>query len=206
MIGRLRGEVLERNGAQVVVDVQGVGYLVTASLHAPLRIGEPCDLYVHTAVRDDAITLFGFLTREEKELFDLLIGVPGVGPVKAMNILQTPVATLIEMVARREPAQLAKLPGVGKKTAERLLVDLGDKITALGPASASGSVTAAAVAGAAARPKGGAASDVVSALVNLGFKEQVSVEAAEAAVKALGDKAGLEELLREALAWCRPKG
>lgn len=204
MIGRLRGEIIERLAQQVIVDVHGVGYLVTVSPQAELRVGSACDLFVYTAVRDDAINLFGFLSREEKELFDLLIGVPGVGPVKAMNILQTPVANVVEMVAAREPARLAKLPGVGKKTAERLLVDLADKIAALGVptgSAASGPVKAAPA------PLSGppVLADVVSAMVNLGFKEAIAAEAAKASVDALGAEAPLDALIRDALVRSRPK-
>lgn len=200
MIGRIRGEVIDREAQRAVIDVGGVGYVVVVTPQAGLRIGDRVDLHVHTAVRDDAITLFGFVTREEKELFDLLLGVPGVGPVKAMSILQTPVATFVELVARREPGRLAKLPGVGKKTAERILVDLGDRIAALGPASA----FAPAPAGPAPAAGPPVLGDLVSALVNLGYRETVAAESAQAAVAALGEDAPLEALLRDALSRNRP--
>ena len=197
MIGRLRGTVIERGVTHLIVDVGGVGYLVGVTAQANFRTGEDVDLHIHTAVRDDAINLFGFSAREEKELFDLLIGVPGVGPVKAMGILQTPVSTFVELVARREPARLAKLPGVGKKTAERILVDLADKIAALGPAlSEAPSVRPAAPI----RPSAPAWDDLVSALVNLGFKEAIAEESARAALAELGPDAPLDALLRDALA------
>ena len=136
MIGRLRGEVIERAATTLVVDVHGVGYVVTVTPQSPFRVGEQVDLHVHTQVREDAISLYGFADPLEREVFDLLIGVPNIGPAKAMGILQTPAASIIQMVAQREPGKLAKLPGVGKKTAERLLVDLVDKMASLGPAAA----------------------------------------------------------------------
>ena len=196
MIGRIRGEVIEREVGRVVVDVHGVGYVVHVGALLSVAPGEAVDLHVHTAVRDDAITLFGFATREEKAIFDLLLGVPGVGPSNAMGILQTPLSSFVELVPRREPGQLAKLPGVGKKTAERILVDLGDKIAALGSSRAPP---------AAARSRGtpvapGVVGDLVSALVNLGFKNDLAEELARSAVEVHGEEAALDVLLREALA------
>lgn len=203
MIGRLRGEVIERSANQVVIDVGGVGYLVTVSIQADVRVGEQANLHIHTAVRDDAITLFGFANSEQKALFDLLIGVPGVGPVKAMNMLQTPVPTIVEMVASRNAAQLAKLPGVGKKTAERLLVDLGDKVSALGRGASVSSP--AADSRPTLQPDSPVTADLISALINLGYKEAVAQESAQAAIDERGESAPLDELLREALARNRPK-
>lgn len=197
MIGRLRGEVIDRTSNQLVVDVNGVGYVVTVTLQTPFRIGERVDLYVHTQVRDDAINLYGFADALEREVFNLLIGVPNIGPVKAMGILQTNAMTFIELVLKREPGKLAKLPGVGKKTAERILVDLGDKMTGMGVAGGKAAPVAAAPV-ASSRPAG-VAGDLISALVNLGFKEDVAAACAEGAIEKLGAEAGLEALLREAL-------
>lgn len=206
MIGRLRGKVWERTPQRIILDVGGVGYVVNVTTQVALRPGEQADLHVHTAVRDDAITLFGFATAEEKDLFDLLIGVPGVGPVKAMGILQTPVETFVELVARREPGQLAKLPGVGKKTAERILVDLADKVASIAPAAAVMGVRLPAPAATTKRLEGPPVlADLVSALVNLGFKEATAVESAKASLEGLGESASLEDLLRDALARNRPR-
>lgn len=203
MIGRIRGEVIERAVGRLVVDVNGVGYLVVVSALVNFPVGERVDLHIHTAVRDDAITLFGFSTREEKELFDLLIGVPSVGPTKAMGILQTPVANFVDMVARREPARLAKLPGVGKKTAERILVDLADKVAAIGGGGGAPTLPAKAPKTPPAGPP--VLGDLVSALVNMGFKEATAIEVGEASVEQLGAEAGLDNLLRDALSRARPK-
>ncbi|MCA9553329.1 MAG: Holliday junction branch migration protein RuvA [Myxococcales bacterium] len=197
MIGRLRGEVIERAATTLVVDVHGVGYVVTVTPQSPFRVGEQVDLHVHTQVREDAISLYGFADPLEREVFDLLIGVPNIGPAKAMGILQTPAASIIQMVAQREPGKLAKLPGVGKKTAERLLVDLVDKMASLGPAAA-GVRLPVGTSPALERPAG-VQGDLVSALVNLGFKEDAALAAASGAVERLSEDAGLEALLREAL-------
>lgn len=198
MIGRLRGVVIDRTANQLVVDVNGVGYVVTVSTQSTFRIDEKVDLYIHTQVRDDAINLYGFAEPVERELFDLLIGVPNIGPAKAMGILQTPAITFIELVLKREPGKLAKLPGVGKKTAERILVDLSDKLTGVRGAPAGAKLPAVAAATAPTRPAG-VAGDLVSALVNLGYREEVANTSAQAAIEELGEDAGLEALLRKAL-------
>lgn len=188
--------MIDRTATQLVVDVHGVGYVVTVTPQTPFRLGESVDLYIHTQVRDDAISLYGFSDPVEKELFNLLLGVPNIGPAKAMGILKTPAVTFIELVLKREPGKLAKLPGVGKKTAERILVDLGDKMSGVGGTGAA--VVGGAAGGTVARPAG-ALGDLVSALVNLGFREDTATAHAEAAVDKLGEDAGLEMLLREAL-------
>jgi Holliday junction DNA helicase RuvA len=192
VIGRLRGEVIDRMGPRVVVDVQGVGYVVTVSPTAEVRLGERVDLHIHTQVRDDAIQLFGFREPEERDVFHMLIDVPNIGPVKAMQILATPVRDLIALVARRDAKGLAKLPGVGKKTAERILLDLADKLPDLGPPAAAPSV---------ALPEGGSIveRDLLSALMNLGYRDTVAAEAAKRSIGRLGEEAGLEALLRDAL-------
>lgn len=199
MIGRLRGEIIDRTASQLVVDVGGVGYVVTVSAQTTFRMGEKVDLHIHTQVRDDAISLYGFADPVERELFNLLISVPNIGPAKAMGILKTPAITFIELVLKREPGKLAKLPGVGKKTAERILVDLGDKLSGHGAPAAAGAKGAALASSAPTRPAG-VLGDLVSALVNLGFREDVASATAQAAVEALGEDAGLEALLRQALA------
>lgn len=193
MIGRLRGEVIERAEGALVVDVQGVGYRVTVSAHCPFRLGERADLHIHTHVREDAISLFGFADSLEREVFHLLLGVPSVGPVKAMGILQTPVEELVALVGRRDAGKLAKLPGVGKKTAERILLDLGEKMAGL-VSSSPASPSAPPLAG---EPP--VVRDLISALVNLGFRDAVAEETARGALGRLGPGATLEALLRESL-------
>ena len=194
MIGRLRGKVLERLAGQLTVDVGGVGYIVRITPQCPFALGEEVDLHIHTQVREDAINLYGFADARERDVFHLLISVPNIGPVKAMQILQTPVDRVIDLVIRREPGPLAKLPGVGKKTAERMLVDLADKFASLGPVG-----TAGAAAAGTPRSPTGVLGDLVSALVNLGFRPAVAEEKAKATLMRHGDETSLEVLLRSAL-------
>ena len=193
MIGRLRGTVLERTVDQLTVDVGGVGYVVRVTPQSPHGVGETVDLHIHTQVREDAINLYGFADPRERTVFHLLIGVPNIGPVKAMQILQTPVDQVIERVVRREPGPLAKLPGVGKKTAERMIVDLADKLASLGPSEAFVPSDRRSV------DAGGTLRDLVSALVNLGFRTPAAEEMAKATLAQHGDQAPLESLLRAAL-------
>lgn len=192
MIAWLRGRILERTATRAVVDVGGVGYDVHVTVQNPVRPGEDAELFIHTNVREDAIQLFGFADRRERELFHLLIGVPNIGPVKAMQILQTPVDDFLLMAAERDAVRLAKLPGVGKKTAERLLVDLADKLGAF-PGSSDGSVSAPPV------PRSSARDDLISALVNLGYREAQAEEAAAAALAESGEDRPIHELVRTAL-------
>lgn len=190
MIGRLRGRVWDRTASQVVVDVQGVGYEVTVSAHTGAQLGETVELFVYTHVREDVLQLFGFATLTERRLFDLLLTVPNVGPVKAMQVLQSPVESFVDAVASRDVQRLAKLPGVGKKTAERILVDLADKVTAVAGAASSS-------APAAPRAEDGLREDLVSALLHLGFRDNQAEEAAEVAL-ARG-RGSLQDLVRRAL-------
>jgi len=165
----------------------------------PVRAGEDAELFVHTHVREDAIQLFGFADRRERELFHLLLAVPSVGPIKAMQILQTPVEDFVRMAAERDAQRLAKLPGVGKKTAERILLDLSDRLGALGSAKgASGERPAP------PRGPGAVREDLVSALVNLGYREARAEEAADAALAGGSDERPIDELVRAALGALRP--
>ena len=133
MIGSLRGGVLARNvDGTVLLEVSGVGYLVTVSQRAiaELEPGTPAFVYVHHHIREDAQTLFGFTSRDERDTFQILLGTHGVGPAMAMAILNThPPAALVDVVANNDAAALALTPGVGKKTAERLLVELRDRLS-----------------------------------------------------------------------------
>lgn len=194
MIRRLRGTAIDRSASALVVDVQGVGYLVSVPRRASYALGAPVDIHVHTHVRDDAIQLFGFADDAERELFDLLISVPGIGPVKALGILETPPAELVEHVKRKDHVRLSKLPGVGKKTAERLVLDLHDKVILLSFPGAPGEGTPSTRPG-----RNKLYDDLVSALVNLGFRPQQAEAAATRAIDASPEGATLELLLRETL-------
>lgn len=200
MIRRLRGEVIERTATSVTIDVNGVGYHVTVTKRASFPIGSKVDLHVHTHVREDALLLFGFTDPLEREIFDLLITVPTVGPVKAMGILETAPEEIVEHVRKKDLARLSKLPGVGKKTAERLVVDLADKIASLTPPG-----TAARSSDSQPPVPIGAREDLTSALVNLGFRPAAANDAAERAIERAGAQAGLEILLREALTQLTPR-
>lgn len=205
MIGWLSGVVLVRDPAQgvVVINVGGVGYEVRVSLQTLAAVGEPdelCTLWVYTHVREDMLLLFGFATPLEKELFLLLLGVPKVGPKHALAVLGGfPFAELVEHLKTNRQDQLQKIPGIGKKTAEQILLSLGDKVASLAAPSA-----AAPSAAAGERAGGGSAlqEDAKAMLVDLGWRLK-EVETAIARVVAAGwsDEGGtLDDLVRRALA------
>lgn len=198
MIASLRGTVLEKGASDVIVDVNGVGYRVIMSLLSLTRLpeeGKPVTVRIRSVVREDAFDLYGFLTRNEEELFLLLNSVSQVGPKAAMNVMSgLEVETLIACIAKGEVGRLTKIRGVGKKTAERLCLELRDKVKLLSLEAANAETTAAA---------SGTVSplrdDLVSALVNLGYKPQQAEKAADAASDRAGAEANFELLFREAL-------
>lgn len=195
MIARLTGEVAERRLQGLVLDVGGVGYLVTCSeaAAAALPMGKRVSLRIHTAVRDDAIELFGFATELEETLFHELIRVPGVGPRVAMNILSggKPEEIAAAIVAE-DFGRLRKLPGVGKKTAERLVVDLRERLAPLVPAQGR-----QVQQGAAPAPRG--EDELLQALLALGYKPGEAERLATTARSRAAPAAPLEELVKEAL-------
>lgn len=191
MIAQLSGAIALKSPEQLIVDVNGVGYLVTVSLNSFYKLpeaGERVQLLIHTHVREDALQLYGFFERAEKELFLLLTSVSGIGPRLAMNILSgTPTQDLLDALDAGDLARLVAIPGVGKKTAERLVVELRDKIKPLRS-------TASVERGTAAT---GVEGEAVSALVNLGYKRNDAERAVKAATAAgAGD---LEAIIRTAL-------
>jgi holliday junction DNA helicase RuvA len=196
MIAQIRGRLSVKEPHRIVVDVNGVGYLLFIPLSTYYRLPEvPGEvfLHTHTHVRDDAIQLFGFHTRDEQALFELLQGVAGIGPRLATNILSGISADeLIPALSDGNLVRLRAIPGVGKKLAERLVVELREKVTTLRlpqyPAPA-----------APAAPEDRAVDDVVSALVNLGCNRKEAAKAAEAARKELGPSAEFETLIKTAL-------
>ena len=197
MIARLSGTVLEKRGDAAVIDVQGVGYLVHLSLQSLGKLppeGNRAQVLCYTHVREDALQLFGFLTLEEEELFHLLIAVSGVGPRLALNILSgMPATELASAILHGELARLTKISGVGKKTAERLVLELKDRLPRAHVA------VAAVAAGQADEPL--MRDDVLSALVNLGYHRPLAEKAVEAAFKILGttSEGGFERMLKQAL-------
>jgi Holliday junction DNA helicase RuvA len=188
MIARLRGTVLEKHPTRVVVDVGGVGYDVQVPLSSFSSIGEPgttATLRVHTHVREDAIQLFGFGSSLELTLFERLIGVSGIGPKLALAVLSgSSPAELVQAVTGNDLRRLTAIPGVGKKTAERIVLELKDKLATLSTADS-------------AAPSG-PREDLVSALVNLGYHRPAAENAVD---RALASESGgnFEDALRSAL-------
>ena len=194
MIARLAGTILEKRGDAAVLDVQGVGYLVHLSLQSMSKLppeGARAQVRCYTHVREDALQLFGFLTAEEEELFHLLISVSGVGPKLALNILSgMPATELAIAILHGEFARLTKISGVGKKTSERLVLELKDKIKTSGLAGARSSQPP---------PPGSTGEALLSALLNLGYRPAAAERTVESVRRSLGPGARLEDQLREAL-------
>ncbi len=193
MIGHLRGTLIDKRPSQVLLDVAGVGYQVQIPLSTFYAIGELKDevsLLIHTHVRDDALLLYGFLTSREKHFFEMLISASGVGPSLALKILSgMSVDDLIPAIRAGDLPALTRIPGVGKKTAERIVVELRDKLAQMEAAGPAEEKPAA---------RGGLAADVVSALLNLGYDRRVAEKAAEEAQRN-GGGTSFEALLRASL-------
>lgn len=192
MIAQLRGRLVSKGPGEVVLEVGGVGYQVAIPVSTFYRLGElgsEASLLTYTHVREDALALFGFLTREERVLFGMLIGVSGVGPKLATNVLSGIEADELVLALRAgDVARLTRIPGVGKKTAERLVLELRDKAHKLPFAAAE-----AALAPTGPSPK----DDLVSALANLGYSRPEAEKAAERTLKEGSGR--FEELLRRCL-------
>jgi holliday junction DNA helicase RuvA len=187
MIGRLSGLLAGKAPPQVLVDVGGVGYELDVPMSTFFNlpgIGERVTLLTHFVVREDAQVLFGFLTAPERDAFRLLVKISGVGPRTALSVLSgLSVAELAQAVSLQDSARLVKVPGIGKKTAERLLLELKGK---LGPDLALPTAAAAATE---------AGNDIVQALVALGYNERE----AQAALKALPPDVGVSDGIKLAL-------
>jgi Holliday junction DNA helicase RuvA len=194
MISYLRGRLLEKHPNRVIVDVQGVGYEAHVPLSTFYEMAEPggeISLRIHTHVREDALLLYGFATLLELQLFERLIGVSGIGPKLALAVLSgIDPRELITAITQGNIARLTGIPGIGKKTAERIGLELKDKLAALvasEPASAAG----AAAAGESLR------TDVLSALVNLGYHRPLAERAVDAALRS--EQTTFELTLKQAL-------
>ena len=185
MIGRIAGILVEKNFPQVVVSCNGVGYEIEVPMSTfyPLpRTGEEVTLLTHLVVREDAHLLFGFLTAAERAAFRQLLRISGVGPKVALSVLSgLSVEDLSAAVAAEDSARLTKIPGIGKKTAERLVLELRDKLPKALPVARSDASAASA--------------DVVNALLGLGYNERE----AQAAVKQLPPDLQLTDAIRQAL-------
>lgn len=192
MIAHLRGTLIHKQPGQAIVEAGGVGYDVVISVPtftALPAVGAEARLHIHTQVREDQFALFGFLEREEKRLFEKLITVSGVGPKLAITLLSglSPDRT-VQAIRAQDHAQLTRIPGVGKKLAERLVVELKDKLDDFAVAPVQSSVA------------GPAVEDVLSALTNLGYQRVAAENAIQQAVaKEAGLAANFDELFRAAL-------
>src|SRR5271168_3038831 len=193
MIGQLRGRLAEKRPNQVLVDVGGVGYLVQVPLSSFAGLGElhtEVTLLIHTHVREDALALYGFVSSREKHLFEMLLSASGVGPSLALKILSgMRVEELVPAIRAGDVARLTKIPGVGRKTAERMVVELKDKLDTVAVETDRPAAVASAV---------GVPEDVVSALVNLGYEQRLAENAVAEAKRETGS-ANFEKLLRGAL-------
>jgi holliday junction DNA helicase RuvA len=200
MIGQLRGRLTDKRPNQVLVDVGGVGYLVQVPLSTFAALGElhaEVTLLIHTHVREDALALYGFLSSREKHFFEMLLSASGVGPSLALKILSgMSVDELVPAIRGGDLVRLTKIPGVGRKTAERMVVELKDKLD----------VVAVEAERPAASSPAGVEGDVVSALVNLGYEVRAAESAVAEAKREVGS-ANFEKLLRASLqSLSAPKG
>jgi Holliday junction DNA helicase RuvA len=202
MIGRLTGKVTQEDDGNVVIDVNGVGYELVVPLgtvgRAPTDGDGRSTLFVHTHVREDIFSLFGFASEGDRVAFRTLIGVSSVGPKTAIAVLSAlPAPDLGQAIARKELGKLTSITGIGKKTAERLLLELKDKVAILEAAGPRGSAAANAAPVSAAPSSTG---DLLSrALVNMGYRQGEADRAVEQLSAKLGETP-LPELLKEALA------
>ena len=187
MIGRIQGQLIESNPPHLLVDVHGVGYEIDVPMSTFYNLpnqGSEVTLLTHMIVREDAQLLYGFLTAEERETFRILLKVSGIGARTALAVLSgLSVADLVNAVALQDAAILTRVPGIGKKTAERLILELKDKLTGALPSgsglSAINSVT----------------SDIINALIGLGYTDRE----ARAAVKKLPEDVSVSDGIRMAL-------
>ena len=189
MIGRLSGTLLEKNPPQILLDVQGVGYeldVPMSTFYNLPALGEKVVLHTHFVVREDAQLLYGFATQDERVAFRQLLKISGVGPKLALSVLSgLSLAELAQAVASKETGRLTRIPGVGKKTAERLLLELQGKF-----------VAAALAGGAAAGVTASADNDIANALIALGYSEKEADWAAKQLPKDVDVSGGIRQALK----------
>lgn len=196
MIALLTGRLAFKAPTRLTLDVQGVGYEVFIPLSTYYNLPnltESLALSIHTHVREDAIQLFGFVTQQEKEAFVLLLTVSGIGPKSALGILSAlPVSDLVSAVQAADVDKLEAVPGIGKKSAGRIVLELKDKLTKLHPGFGSAAESPA-------QGQDRAFDDALSALTNLGYRMQDAKEALRQVKKAKPESLSLQELIRETL-------
>ena len=194
MIAHLRGRILEKHPNRIIVEVDGVGYDVSVPLSTFYGLGEPggeIALRIHTHVREDALALYGFASLLEQDLFERLIGVSGIGPKLALAVLSgIEPLELVQAIERGDLARLTAIPGVGKKTSERIVLELKDRLPRARPA-------AVAVGGESQAPA--LRDDLLSALMNLGYHRPLAEKAVDAVLRAGGSDVGFERTLKQAL-------
>lgn len=192
MIGQLRGRLADKRPNQILVDVGGVGYLVSVPLSTYAGLGElhtEVTLLIHSHIREDQFALYGFLSSREKHLFEMLLSASGVGPTLALKILSGMSAEeLIPAIRGNDLGRLTKIPGVGRKTAERMVVELKDKLEAMAVLEQKPAVASPA----------GVEADVVSALINLGYDGRTAENAVAEGKRAAGTS-NFEKLLKASL-------
>ncbi|HSW92914.1 MAG TPA: Holliday junction branch migration protein RuvA [Gammaproteobacteria bacterium] len=197
MIGQLRGIILQKQPPQLLLDVQGVGYEIDAPMGTFYRlpeIGQEVTLMIHFIVREDAHHLYGFFSEEERQLFRTLLKVNGVGPRLALTILSSiHPDEFVQCVQNNDTASLVRLPGVGKKTAERLIIEMRDKLAVLQPQS---KVTLTPMLSSDRSGRHQAVQDAISALISLGYKPQ---EASRMVSKVDESASNSEDIIRKAL-------
>ena len=196
MIARISGILIQKSVTHCVVDVHGTGYRIIVPLSTFYELpkeDQPVVLHVHTHVREDAISLYGFHTREEREVFQMMISVSGIGPKLAVNILSGIAAgELVRAVTEEDLKRLTGIPGVGKKTAERMILELKDKAAKLGRDD----VTVCTVA---VKTGDQVKEDALSALVNLGYKGSAVKDVVDRIMKEAPETPSLDQLLKQAL-------
>jgi len=189
MIAYLKGTIIQKTPSQVVVDIGGVGYSAAIPLSTFFKLGEigdPVELFIHTHLTDNALSLFGFMTKDERELFLKLIAISGIGPKLAMNVLSGIEAPdFIDAVKKSDVARIALVPGIGKKTALRITMELQDKIEK--------KEKLLAVRGSKEKE------DLISSLLNLGFRRKEVERIVDETIRVHGTEAEFEKLLRECL-------
>lgn len=197
MIGKIRGIILEKQPPQLVVDVQGIGYEIDAPMSTFYQlpdVGQEVNLFTHLVVREDAHHLFGFYTRDERLLFRTLLKVNGVGPRLALTILSsTSTEDFVRSVLNNDTVSLVRVPGIGKKTAERLVIEMRDKLSDWYQAP---TFEGATLAHPNQQIRHQILQDAISALISLGYKQQ---EANRTVTKIDDGAATSEELIRRAL-------
>jgi Holliday junction DNA helicase RuvA len=192
MIARLAGRIVEREPQRVVIDVNGLGYGVAIPLSTYYTLphdGEPVTLRIHTHVKEDSIALYGFATREEQVIFERLIEISGIGPRLGLAILSgLPVQDLVEAIAEGEAGKLRSIPGIGPKTADRVVLEMRDRVRQM---LRSGSVASQ---GGSSLEGRGVRNDVISALLNLGYRQSQAEDAVGKAMKPPAARQGSDRL------------